>query len=120
METPAVSLSTKKLPRLSEYLPDESEAEPQTASGGSVGDALESTPDWSDILNGATVTASELQRMEIAPRESLLEPFFKVGDFGILFSQRGVGKTWLAHAIARGVSQGTAVGPWKCPKPRRV
>jgi len=77
-------------------------------------------PGWLDILNGATVTASELQRMEIAPRECLLEPFFKVGDFGILFSQRGVGTTWLAHAIARGVSQATVVGLWKCPKPRRV
>ena len=56
-------------------------------------------PGWLDILNGATVTASELQRMEIAPRECLLEPFFKVGDFGILFSQRGVGKTWCSRAV---------------------
>jgi hypothetical protein len=69
-----------------------------------------STPDWSAILNRATVTAEELQQMNIPEREFLLQPFFKVADFGILYAQRGVGKTWLGYLIARGVSQGTSVG----------
>ncbi len=79
-------------------------------------EANNSTPDWSAILNQATVTAEELQEMKIQPREFLLQPFFKVGDFGILYAQRGVGKTWLGYLIARGVSQGTSVGLWTCPK----
>jgi hypothetical protein len=77
-------------------------------------------PDWHEILSRGTVNAEELQHMQIAPREFLMEPFFKVADFGILFAQRGVGKTWLGYLIARGVAQGTAVGLWMCPKPRRV
>lgn len=79
-----------------------------------------SLPDWSAILNQATVTAEELQQMAISEREFLLQPFFKVADFGILYAQRGVGKTWLGYLIARGVSQGTAVGLWTCPKARPV
>jgi len=83
-------------------------------------DTNQPPPDWLAILNRATVTADELQRMEILPREFLLQPFFKVSDFGILYAQRGVGKTWLGYLIARGVSQGTSVGLWTCPKPRAV
>jgi putative DNA primase/helicase len=78
------------------------------------------TPNWLAILNKATVKASELQSMIIPPREFLLRPFFKVGDFGILFAQRGVGKTWLGYGIGRGVSQGTGVGLWTCDEARPV
>src|SRR5690242_17188982 len=78
------------------------------------------TKNWVADLNNATVTAFELQRLEVPKREFILEPFFKVADFGIISAQRGVGKTWLGCLIARGVSQGTAVGPWKSPKDRRV
>jgi len=81
-----------------------------------VPDVEVSSPDWSVILNRATVTAEELQEMKIQEREFLLQPFFKVGDFGILYAQRGVGKTWLGYLIARGVAQGTNVGLWTCPK----
>jgi len=115
-----MSIATKKSPRVSDYLPKESDADTQTASGKSVADASESTPNWSMILNQATVTADELQLMEIPAREFLLEPFFKVGDFGILYAQRGIGKTWLGYLIARAVSQGSAAGLWTCPKPRPV
>jgi hypothetical protein len=77
-------------------------------------------PNWPEILAAATVTADELQHMDVPKREFVLEPFFKTADFGLISAQRGVGKTWLGYSIARGVSQGTAVGPWKCPKARRV
>jgi putative DNA primase/helicase len=80
----------------------------------------QTVPDWAAILQRATVTALEFQQMKIQEREFLLQPFFKVADFGILYAQRGVGKTWLGYLIARGVSQGTGVGIWKCPKPRAV
>lgn len=76
--------------------------------------------DWPTMLIQATVTADELQQMVVTPREFLMEPFFKVGDFGMLFAQRGVGKTWLGCLIARGVSQGSDVGLWKCQKPHAV
>lgn len=79
-----------------------------------------SKPDWEAMLSRATVTADELQRLEIAPREFLVRPFFKIGDFGFLYAQRGVGKTWLGYLIARGVSQGTQVGLWECPQARPV
>lgn len=76
--------------------------------------------DWLQILNQGIVSADELHRLKSPPREFLLKPFFKVGDFGILFAQRGIGKTWLGYLIARGVSQGSGVGLWACPQPRPV
>ena len=83
-------------------------------------ETTERANDWLKTLNLATVSADELQALVVQPREFLLEPLFKVGDFGILHSQRGVGKTWLAYSIARGVSQGSTVGLWTCPTARRV
>src|SRR5262249_30051643 len=47
--------------------------------------------DWVAELNNATVTAFELQHLEVPKREFILEPFFKVADFGIISAQRGVG-----------------------------
>jgi putative DNA primase/helicase len=114
MEAVAFVNSSQRSSRVAEYLPDATEPVAR------VKDTSGSTSDWFEILNQGIMGADELHLLKCPPREFLVEPFFKVGDFGIIYAQRGIGKTWLAYLIARGVSQGTSIGLWTCPQPRRV
>src|SRR5262249_10132659 len=49
---------------------------------------------WKTMVREALLTAKQLSTLEIPAREYILEPFLKVGDYGIIHAQRGVGKTW--------------------------
>jgi putative DNA primase/helicase len=66
------------------------------------------------------VTAAELLTMELAPREYILQPVLQTQGTGMLYSKRGVGKTFLSLAIGCSVAAGTMFLRWSAPKPRRV
>lgn len=68
------------------------------------------------LFKSSTVTGSTLQNMEIPERETLLTPFFRAGDYGIIFAPRGVGKSWLSLMIAKVLSEGGKLGNhWEAP-----
>ncbi|MEK7780470.1 MAG: AAA family ATPase [Verrucomicrobiota bacterium] len=77
-------------------------------------------PDWSDIFSTTTITADELQKLPVIPREPILGEWFRKGDLGFIFAPRGVGKTWLGTLFAHAIATGGEAGPWKAPKPWRV
>lgn len=62
----------------------------------------------------------ELDACVIQSREPLLGDWFCAGDYGVVFGPRGLGKSWLALALACALAQGRDLGPWKCHRPRRV
>jgi hypothetical protein len=66
------------------------------------------------------VKAAEFLRMEIKPREMLLEPILPVQGLAMIHAKRGVGKTHLALGIAVAVASGKDFLRWKAPKPRKV
>ena len=68
---------------------------------------------WTDALNAAVVTSSELHDLELIARKKLLGDWFCEGDLGFIFAFRGVGKTWLALAIAQALSTGGKLGDWQ-------
>jgi hypothetical protein len=72
----------------------------------------EAEQSWVDALNAAVVTSSELHDLELIPRKKLLGDWFCEGDLGFIFAFRGVGKTWLALAIAHALSTGGKLGEW--------
>ena len=72
------------------------------------------------VLSKAMLSDEELAGLEIPKRESLRGDWFKAGDYGIIFGKRGLGKSWLAMALARALAEGRAFGPWACSTPRRV
>ena len=72
----------------------------------------EAEQSWVDALNAAVVTSSELHDLELIPRKKLLGDWFCEGDLGFIFASRGVGKTWLALAIAQALSTGGQLGEW--------
>lgn len=75
---------------------------------------------WENALSKAVVSSSELRALSLQPRRKLLGDFFAEGDLGFIYAFRGVGKTWMGLAIARALSEGSAVGPWKAHAPTKV
>jgi len=73
-----------------------------------------------EVLSASLLAADLLATVEIVPRESLCGTWFRQGDLGFIFGERGLGKTWLALDIARGLAEGRAIGPWPVTKARRV
>ena len=66
------------------------------------------------------VKANEFLRMDIKPREMLLEPILPVQGLAMIHAKRGVGKTHLALGIAVAVASGKDFLRWKAPKARKV
>jgi putative DNA primase/helicase len=75
---------------------------------------------WHGALNESVVTSSELHDLELRPRGKLLDDWFCEGDLGFNFAPRGVGKTWLALAIAQALSTGGKLGDWQAHAPVKV
>jgi hypothetical protein len=75
---------------------------------------------WGDALNESVVTSNELHDLHLTPRRKLLGDWFCEGDLGFIFAFRGVGKTWLALAIAQALSTGGKLGDWPAHAPIKV
>jgi putative DNA primase/helicase len=68
---------------------------------------------WTHALDESVVTSSDLRDLELTPRRKLLADWFCEGDLGFIFAYRGVGKTWLALAIAQALSTSGKLGDWQ-------
>jgi hypothetical protein len=76
-----------------------------------------------DVAHGNRLTvcsAGEFLATDIPPREMVLAPFLPEQGLAMLYSKRGVGKTYLSLAIAITVASGGTFLRWKAPKPRKV
>jgi AAA domain len=71
-------------------------------------------------LRVGILPCTELASLGIPPREGVLGDWFMEGDLGFIFAPRGLGKTWLAIAIATAIARGGKCGPWQANAPRRV
>jgi putative DNA primase/helicase len=75
---------------------------------------------WTDALNESVVASRELHDLQLTPRRKLLGDWFCEGDLGFIFAFRGVGKTWLALAIAQALSTGGKLGEWQAHEAVKV
>jgi hypothetical protein len=66
------------------------------------------------------MSALELSKKSVEPREYLLDPVLTTRSMAEIFSWRGVGKTFFALSLAGAVSSGGMFLGWKAPKARRV
>jgi putative DNA primase/helicase len=67
-----------------------------------------------------SLTIEELFKLDVKPREMLLHPFLPVQGLSMLYSLRGVGKTYIGLGIAVAVASGGSFLRWSAPKARRV
>jgi putative DNA primase/helicase len=58
--------------------------------------------------------------LEVPPREMLLAPILPERSLSMLYSPRGIGKSWLSLSIGLAVASGGSVLRWNGPRPRRV
>jgi hypothetical protein len=58
--------------------------------------------------------------MDLPPREMVLAPILPAQGLAMLFSKRGVGKTYLSLGIALAVARGGSFLLWRAFKPRKV
>ena len=70
------------------------------------------------LLRALTVT--ELLTLDVKPREMILAPILPTQGLVMLYSKRGVGKTYLSLGIAVAVASGGTFLRWKADRPRRV
>ena len=63
------------------------------------------------------VTRDELRRLELPPRQNLLDPWLPAQGLAMIHAPRGVGKTYVALGIAHAVTSGDSFLGWsaKCP-----
>lgn len=66
------------------------------------------------------VGVEQFLKMELAPREFILDPILPTQSLCMIYSRRGVGKTFFSLGIAHAVSTGTSFLKWTALKPRRV
>ena len=72
------------------------------------------------IRSLVAVSLEELLTREIEPRKMLLAPILPEQGLAMLYSYRGIGKTFLSLGIAAAVASGTRFLRWGAPEPRRV
>src|SRR5215471_15817484 len=66
------------------------------------------------------LTAAEFLKLDLPPREMVLDPVLPTQGLGMVHSTRGIGKTLFALGIAYAVSSGGALLGLSAPQPRRV
>jgi hypothetical protein len=67
-----------------------------------------------------SLSAGELLRLEIPPRELLLAPWLPKAGAAMLFAPRGAGKTFVTMTAAYAVASGGSALRWSAPEPQRV
>jgi putative DNA primase/helicase len=65
-----------------------------------------------NALNTAVVPFNELNSQGIPKRLPIMGDWFMEGDYGIIFAQRGVGKTWFSMGMASALNRKGTFGPW--------
>ena len=68
----------------------------------------------------AAANASDFLTTQFPPREMVLSPILPSQGLAMLYSRRGVGKTYLTLGIAHAVARGGSFLRWSAPRPRRV
>jgi putative DNA primase/helicase len=85
-----------------------------------VAQALATVEEFKPKRRLSALTAGQLLAMDIPPREMQLTPVVPSKGLVMLYSKRGVGKTFIALSIAYAVASGGPCLRWTAPKPRRV
>ena len=66
------------------------------------------------------LTLEEVLNKEIAPRQNLLSPWLPSQGLCMIYSTRGLGKTWMALEIAYAVASGGSFLNWEAESPQGV
>ena len=95
-------------------LPGQSSNELELSYSQEASEQQENTPKTIyDALNAAVIPFNQLHTLGLPPRLPIMGDWFKEGDYGIVYAQKGVGKTWFSMGMASSLNRGVAFGPWE-------
>ncbi len=94
--------------------PETEDPEPEPEKSVAVAVTVDASPGL--VVVGARDFASRV----FPPRDILLAPFFEAKNLGMVYANRGTGKTIVSVGIALAVSAGGTFLRWNAPKARRV
>lgn len=100
-----------------------SAAERSRTRGAEALDGIRTQAATARPVNGATlcaVTLEDFLALEIPIPESILGKLVTASWLGLVYSWRGIGKTWFSLGCAYAVASGGTFLRWTAPKPRRV
>jgi hypothetical protein len=66
------------------------------------------------------LNAEQLLRAQFPARSLMFAPWLPDKGLAMIYSPRGVGKTWIALSIAHAIASGGEFLCWRAPRPRRV
>jgi putative DNA primase/helicase len=66
-----------------------------------------------EALISSIVPFSTLKDQGVPKRLPILGDWFNEADYGIIYAQRGVGKTWFSMGMASAINTGGSFGPWQ-------
>lgn len=78
------------------------------------------TPPKKKTLEDVIMTTSEFHALEIPQRAVYLYPWLKEDSITLITGERGIGKSFLGHAIANAITKGESFGSWNCEKTASV
>ncbi|MGV8057790.1 MAG: AAA family ATPase [Smithellaceae bacterium] len=88
----------------------------KVATGLEAGDSY-SLEDCSQIIERTAMRVSDLINKQFPVRQMIIEPWLRVGEMGMIYAKRGVGKTWLSLLIGMAATRKLQIGDWKTATP---
>lgn len=71
-------------------------------------------------LSDWIIAGSEIAKLQIEPRNPIIDPFLMERSLSMIFARRGIGKTWLALELALAIANGRNFFKWPVTVARRV
>ena len=90
------------------------------ALGADAQATLINNPDGEKLLASYVMSAADLVRLEIKPREFIVEPFLATQSLNMLYAVRGIGKTWVGLTLAICVARGEDFFGYSVERERNV
>ena len=77
-------------------------------------------PNNATLFATTAISAEELLKREIRPRELIIGSWLRQGNIGLIFGRRGEGKTFFSLALACAIAGNIKLNLWDTAKARRV
>ena len=72
-----------------------------------VGNLTRKEADMFEAIEKSVILGTDLPDLKLSDRPAIFEPWLQIGDYGILFSKRGLGKTFFLLFASRAITKGT-------------